>query len=50
MSQLSNKKLIDYFNIPDLDASKVTWAHAVNSRKKVSDALERRISLAKFFI
>lgn len=35
---IRNHKLNSYFNINN-DASLINWAHAVNSRKKLNDAL-----------
>lgn len=39
-----NSKLNSYFNINN-DASLINWAHAVNSQKKLNDAL-----MSKFFL
>jgi hypothetical protein len=36
-----SNKLNSYFNINN-DASLINWAHAVNSRKKLSEALESK--------
>lgn len=44
----SNEKILEYFKIDDLDASKVTWAHRVNSREKLEQAFNGKIDYAFF--
>ena len=40
MSASSDSDVLEYFDIPDRKAIQVTWAHAVNSRHELEDALE----------
>jgi len=39
-----NNKLNSYFNINN-DASLINWAHAVNNRKKLNEALSSKLFL-----
>jgi hypothetical protein len=50
MSQTSVERrrlLIKYFNVSDEDASRITWAHAVNSKHLLAETLK---SKKKWFI